>query len=1070
MTIHTRHHLLAGAALAVLAAAAAPPAGAQTRPGSVPVPSEALGQTSPTQPVAVPPPAPASANAPDNAQKANEPSRAPDPNAPDPDGTAAVEVVGSRIKGAKTTEALPVSVIGTAQIADLGIVTGDDLLRTIPENAGVSFNPSNGQQTSNSARGDVGSIDLRGAGLGDTLVLVNGRRIVSYPTSQSKGNVPLIAYNSQALPVNGADRVEILRDGAGAIYGSDAVAGVVNVVTRSNFDGVTANFQGGYAQGTHREEYDESFFLGHNFDHDRGNVSLSLDFYQRTAQLPSDEPFTRTQDLRSFFANTPGFNTSATPDGRGNQSSYPALVAFGARAAVRQGTTNLTTAAGSFHIQPNTLAGCLSQIADGLCIGSGTVPYTTTANVLRYDAVANNATTTAPSIVRENVSLNAHYDLTPDVTVYTEADYYHSYSRGLTTQPTALVAIGVPASNYYNPFGPVTFANGTTNPNRLPNLTNVPVTGQAVTFATYRFNDLGPDHVNVDSYQERFLLGAKGKRWGWDWDSAVLYGRAEVTDRSEGVDSTRLAAQLALSTPDAYNPFNGGCLDGSGGRDCTPSSAAALKAIRSSLKRTSESDLWNVDFKLSRPDLVHVWAGDVGMATGVEFRHEGHEDTRDPQTNGSIGFTDPVTGATSRSNATGVNYTPSTGGSRDVFSAYAELAVPVISPAMHIPLVREINLQLAGRFEDYSDFGTVAKPKVAGAWDVVQGVRVRASWQLGFKAPNLETTNPFTYARAQTVTDYYRCQADLNARRISNFGACTQAVGVTYNESGNPGLNPETSETYDVGVVLQPTWIPEALGRFTFTIDRWRIKQTGIVGVVGPANISIQDYVARAGGGAGAANVVRNAPTVDDQAFFAGTGLTPVGTITAINDVFQNLQPQTISGVDLGFTWSKRTQRFGQFNVQSNSTYLDTFAQPPTTAVQALFDARGAGAINAAVPLTSASNQIEQLGNPRWKTTATADWRINQFLFGAAVIYTGRTHDTNFLSTTGLPYQVGSLTTVNAFVQYDLELWRGGRGLKFRVGARNLFDKTPPIESDGYNGALYQPFGRFLYFNIGASF
>ena len=1063
MTIHTRPRLLAGVALSVLAVAATG-AQAQSRPEfGAPTP-----QASPTQPVSVPPPAPASPNAPDNAQKVNEPARGVDAN--DAGTVAAVEVVGSRIKGAKTTEALPVSVISTAQIADLGIVTGDDLLRTIPENGGVAFNPSNGQQTSNSARGDVGSIDLRGAGIGDTLVLVNGRRVTAYPTSQSKGNVPLIAYNSQALPVVGAERVEILRDGAGAIYGSDAVAGVVNVVTRSNFDGVSANVQGGFAQGTHREEYDESFFLGHNFDHGRGNISLSLDFYQRTAQRPSDEPFTATQDLRPLFANTPGFNASSVPDGRGNQSSYPALVAYRATAAIRQGTTALTTAAGSFHIQPNTLAGCLSQIGNNLCIGSGAVPYTTTANALRYDAVANDATTVAPSIVRENVSLNAHYDLTPDVTVYTQGDYYHSFSRGLTTQPTALVAIGVPASNYYNPFGPVTFANGQANPNRLPNLTNVPVTGQALTFATYRFNDLGPDNVDVDSYQARFLLGAKGKRWGWDWDSAILYGRAEVTDKSQGVNSTALAAQLALPTPDAYNPFNGGCLDGSGGRDCAPSSTAALNAIRSNLKRTSETDLTNLDFKLSRPDLFHLWAGDVGVATGVEYRNEGHSDTRDPQTNGSTSFTDPVLGTTVRSNATGVNYTPSTSGSRDVFSAYAEFAVPVVSPDMHIPLVREVNLQLAGRYENYSDFGSVAKPKVALAWDVVEGVRIRASWQQGFKAPNLETTNPFSYARAQTVTDYYRCQADLNTKKIANFSACANAVGVTYNEVGNPKLDPETSETYDVGLVLQPRWIPEALGRFTFTVDRWSIQQVGIVGVVGPANIAIQDYVSRIGGGAGNPAVIRAAPTADDVAQFAGSGLAAVGAITAINDTFQNLQPQTITGLDFGLTWNKRTERLGLFHAQVNSTYLDKFSQPPTTVVQALFDARAAGVINAATPLTSANNQIQALGNPRWKTTATADWRIDQFLFGAAVLYTGRTHDTAFLSTTGLPFQVKSLTTINLFAEYDLDLWRGGRGLKFRVGARNLFDRLPPIESDGYNGALYQPYGRFIYFNVGATF
>jgi iron complex outermembrane receptor protein len=114
-----------------------------------------------------------------------------------------------------------------------------------------------------------------------------------------------------------------------------------------------------------------------------------------------------------------------------------------------------------------------------------------------------------------------------------------------------------------------------------------------------------------------------------------------------------------------------------------------------------------------------------------------------------------VTGATSNSNVTGVNDTPSTKGSRNVGSAFAELAVPLVSPEMNIPLVRRIDLQLAGRYEHYSDFGSVAKPKIAFAWDVVDGVRFRGSWQKGFRAPNLETTNPFAMRgpiRSPTIT------------------------------------------------------------------------------------------------------------------------------------------------------------------------------------------------------------------------------------------------------------------------------------------------------------------------------
>ena len=981
-----------------------------------------------------------------------------------------ITIVGTRIVGSKAAGALPVTVETSDQIAAVGAVTGDDLLRTLPSMGGVSFNPTNGQQTNNSARGDVASIDLRGAGIGDTLVLLNGRRMVEYPTSQSKGGVPLISFNAESLPVAGMDRLEVLHDGAGAIYGSDAVAGVVNAVTQTRFDGLKIDNEYGGAQDTHLRQNSTNILAGHDFAGGAGNITLSVDITERSAELSGDEPYTATQDLRPLFANDAGYSTSSVPDGRGNQSSWPALVALGVKSPIKQGTTSLTTAAGSFHIQPDTLSGCLTEIGNGLCIGSGSVPYTGAANALRYNAAQNNSLTDSPAAHRQIGELNASYDLSSDLTVYSEIDYYHANTHGLTTEGTSLVPIGVPASNYYNPFGPVTFANGTVNPNRLPNLTNVPAAGIPLTLATYRFNDLGPDQVNVDSYQSRFLVGMKGTLGSFDWDSALLYGEAQDTDVSGSINSEALAQQLALSTPDAYNPFNGSCLNGAGGGDCTPSAQAALKAIEMSLKRVSKSTLTNADFKLTRPDLLALPAGGLGIATGVEARRETHEDIRAPAVNGSDPFTDPVTGLVSASSATGVNVTPSTSGSRDVYSAYIELAVPVVSKDMDIPMMQAINLQLAGRYENYSDFGSVAKPKVAIAWDVIGGVRLRGSYQQGFKAPNLETTAPFTYARAQAVTDYYRCQADLLNHKIATFSACTDTVTVAYDESGNPNLKAETSTSYSFGVVFQPQFLPEGFGDLTVTADRWQLKQLAMVGVVGPQNLSVEDYLSRAQGGAGSAAVIRAAPTADDIAAFAGSGLTPVGVITQVNDQFQNLQPETIAGIDYGIMWHKRTTHLGAFTLNVDATTLDKFFQPPSLVVQSLYTARAAGLINAATPLATPGNELEALGNPRIKATTALNWVLDPVQFGASVVYTGKTQDINFLSTTGVPWPVASMTVVNLYGQYNFVKAFQSHDLHVRLGARNLFNRSPPLESDGYNGALYVPYGRYLYASVGVLF
>jgi outer membrane receptor protein involved in Fe transport len=148
-----------------------------------------------------------------------------------------VVVVGSQIQGAKVNTALPVTVVGLDEIRATAAVSGDELFRTIPQAGNVNFNSSFIPGSSNSARGDVNSISLRNIGSGNTLVLLNGRRTVVHPTTQAESLVPVLTYNTNAIPVAGLKRVEVLRDGAGAIYGSDAVAGVINTVLQDHYDG-----------------------------------------------------------------------------------------------------------------------------------------------------------------------------------------------------------------------------------------------------------------------------------------------------------------------------------------------------------------------------------------------------------------------------------------------------------------------------------------------------------------------------------------------------------------------------------------------------------------------------------------------------------------------------------------------------------------------------------------------------------------------------------------------------------------------------------------------------------------
>lgn len=976
-----------------------------------------------------------------------------------------IVVVGSQIRGASTTAALPVTVVTQEEIIATGAVSGDDLLRSIPQMGDVLFSSANNPQTSNAARGDVNSVNLRSLGVGNTLVLLNGRRIVQHPTSQGTsdtGTVPVLSYNSNAIPVSGLERLEVLLDGAAAIYGADAVAGVVNTVLQQDFDGLEMKAQYGGAEGTHRREFTFGMFAGKDFE--RGNLSGFLDYTNRTAQQASDEPYTASDDRRSLFANVPGYENSTDTDGR---SSYTAWANFQTPFQVRRGTTALTTGAGAFHNQPSSF-GCTAPVGGDVCLASGNISYSGAGRELRYDGARG--TTQSPDIERLNLFVSSHYDLDNGVTAFGELGYYTASTQNIQPPTILLNPLWIPASNYWNPFGPVTFADGTRNPNRLAGLTNVPTAGTAVKLVRYRFNDLGAQVVDVDNWQSRFLGGLRGEWRGFDWESALLYSEAEAIDSSNAVNLTALQANLALSTPDAYNPFSGGCVNDTSFGDCTPSSQAAINAITTGLTRVSKTTLALWDFKLSRADVFALPAGPVGMALGVEARRETQRDDRDADLDGTNIFRDSVSGEISQSNIAAVSSNPDTYGKREVYSAYVEFAVPVVSPEMNIPLVRSLDFQLAGRYEHYSDFGDVAKPKIAMAWDLVEGVRVRGSYSEGFRAPNLEQTNAAQYGRLSTNNDYIRCEADLRLGRITNFNQCSQPASASLLVSGNPELQPEESTNQSIGLVLQPWFIPEQFGRFTFTLDRWKIEQEKIVGLLGAQSNVVLDYLNILNGTRND-NVNRAAVTADDIAFFQGSGITPVGQIVSVEDQFINLLPQTVEGLDIGLHWRLRGTPWGNFRASVNAAHLTKFDRSPGPLVESLFAAREAGQINANTPLPISQTLLARNGRPEWRVTGSFTWSQGPWQVGAFTQYNSAVTETGFLSAQGDPWQVDSQITGNLYGQYEFGDNAGfASGTTVRLGARNITDEQPPLTSSGYLGALYNPYGRYWYANISKTF
>ena len=808
-------------------------------------------------------------------------------------------------------------------------------------------------------------------------------------------------------------------------------------------------------------EYSLNGLWGHNFD--RGNLTAFVNYDKRTALKSTDQIFTASSDKRPLFAGT-RFDGAASVDGRATVTPWGS---FTAASSVKLGTTLLTSTGGAFHIQPTTNTGCLISVGTGICLQNGAPATSAEDRNLRFDSAALGLSV-MPEVKRLNVFLTGNYRLTDDITAFGEFGIYKAETNAwqAPVATTSAQVITAPATAYYNPFGAATLG-GVANPNRLAG-TTAPTTGLAVTLTSYAFVDAGLSQVNVKNDQLRFLMGLKGEKFGFKWESAAFYNVAEAKDVSDGISATAAQRQIALSTSAAYNPFNGGTVDQPSIGDATPSSNAALDAIRVKATRDSTSTLASWDFRVNKADLFTLPAGDIGMAAGVEYRRETQKDNRDARVDGTITYTNSVTGVTYGSDLVGTSPSPDTKGKRQVTSAYLELAVPVISPEMGIPLVRNVELQLAGRYEDYSDLGNVAKPKVAMAWDLVDGVRLRGSWAQGFKAPNLEVINASVITRANTRTDYVRCEADLRAKRITSFSACSRSLSVSAQRSGNPDLKPEDSDTYGFGLVFEPKFIPSDFGRFTFTADFWDVKQKGIVGLFGEGNALIADYLARVSGGSNP-NVVRAAPTADDVTAFAGTGLTPVGTVLFVKDQYVNLLPQEARGIDYALNWNLKGTRFGNFSVQVSAANLLKFYQQPSPAIAELLAARAAGKINAGTTITGGGDLVRQNGRPELKWNASMTWNMDPFTVGAFTQYVSPIDDTSLLDSAGSPWVIDSQITANLFGEVALDQGMLANS-KVKVGVRNLTNEKPPLSSAGYLGTVYQPYSRYWYVSVKKSF
>ena len=983
-----------------------------------------------------------------------------------------IVVTGTQIRGAQVDDVLPVTVVGEELIEAIDPASGDELFRAIPQAGSVEFNEQNTTGGVNGARGDIASINLRGLGTGNTLLLINGRRMVLNPGFQTELFVPVVSPDTNTIVPGSIRRVEVLRDGASAVYGADAVAGVVNTILRGNRTGgfIQGNWRA--SEGTSLYSYSLRGGYGFDFADGRGNLTLNGYYFHENGLRATARDYSASSDLRPFLVGTP-FEGDTQFDNRSINSPFGAFDIQGSRA-----TSSNTTALrdDDFHIQPcinfgpNGAAdsdGRVIDLGNGLCADNGG----TIDRNLRHDLGANRFLFSEKD--RYAAQALFSYEISPSVEAYLEGSYYRSESFREREQSTMLSAVplGVEASAYWNPLGPTLLADGSPNPNRADNGLGSGVTdeGRALLMEDYRFIDAGPRRGYVDKDTYRIVVGLRGDLWGWDFDTGFLYSQANTTDLTENRISSTLAQDAINRTdPTAYNPFNGGCFPGELGAniaDCTPNPQSVIDSITVDVFRKGETTLALADFKVSKANIFELPAGGVGLATGVEFRRETFEDDRDPRLDGTITFTNAVNGDFFGSDVLGSSPSPDTSGSREVYSAFAEALIPVVSPDMGIPLVNELEVQLAARFEDFSDSTSAFVPRAAVAWRPFSDLLLRGAYSQGFRAPNLIQINDEGTTRSNSVVRAVECVAEIIKGDEDDVPDCG-TVGTIDFRTGAGTLEPEETESINLGAVFEPSFIPG----LTLTADYWRVKQDGIIGIFGNRNALLLDLVLRLQGSFNP-NVVRDDPDAGQIALYEGTGILPAGDVQQILNPYRNLDQRTSEGLDFGLFYEFDTG-FGDFDIQVNAARLLGFEQeagpealPLFTELTPLLEAIPELSISdvAALQPEGFGELLEIDGRPKWRYSGSITWsdgpvRVN--LFGR---YVGRVFDPSAQNDeTAEFFEVDDWFTMNASISYEIEADNALDGTRLRFGINNITNEAPPIadESYGFYGSLHSARGR----------
>lgn len=823
-----------------------------------------------------------------------------------------IEVTGSRIKRTDLEGASPVTVLTTEDMKVAGDFTVADALRKSTFNAFGSFSERSGSAAQSQA-----TIDLRGAGSQRTLVLLDGKR---FPGSPTLGGA---SANLNAIPMAAVERIEVMTDGGSSSYGSDAIAGVVNVILKKNYEGLTFNYAIGdrkHDKGTDSREF--SVIAGASSD--KGNITVSFDHQQRDGIADGDRHYTAP-----FAIDKNGDGVVQAYTETDGWSIYGATVA-----APDFSMASASPLCGDLIAEYGENVFREFAADDDWSAGSTYCMYA-------YGNVAYNKA----SIDRNTVFLDANYQITDSIEWFGRAMFVQNSSFGRYA-PAAAPWNNMAADNPHNPFGEVT-------------------TGY------FRWVGVGLRDGNVDDYNQDLLTGIRGNLDFMDAEYEVYYHRNIADNKSVG--------EFYLSYGGlAHNLRNNIDLGSDEG-------VANMKATT----LTQDSSTFDQYYAGMGFDALELPGGSVAHYVGVEHFTQGYASIYDGQS--EAGLVGGSAGNSAR-------------GDRHVSAMFYEVALPVLD---------SLEVNLAVRYDDYSDFGGNTSPKVSLRYEAMDGLVLRASYSEAFRAPALDELYAATSFSAEFAKDYVGC--DLN--NIPDADCQRKQFNTYY--SSNPDLGPETSDYLNLGIAWDITdSFGVKLDYFDLTVDDVIQTQT------------VQSLI----------NRERNGTLVQTDTFYLKRA--PSGTLLEAGTGYNNGSSFNIEGIDLTLS-AKIDTGFGMFGMNWVTSHI--LAYNEETSYE--------GPIQ---------NTAGWAGQPEFKSDLNLTWTMDNHRIGWNTNYIHSTAGrTELIPNSGgllrAVEKLDSWTVHNATYTYDA----GSYGaVTFTVN--NVTDEDPVLDVNGLysDASLYNNFGR----------